>query len=247
MNVPLSVINGKSPMKTVWLLISPVSWFMNSAVTKSGAEDVKSRSLPSSTVFFGGSNRWSRNERLIVCEKSSIGEISSKISSRPDLVETSDRPSAFAFSTRACHRSLPISQSNDSAWRASRSGASRGSPILAKEMRLVREGLTADLLLALREAAKSGPSEGSRTRSHMRAQRHTRLGGGGQEAAQRSSLPDGATAVKPGAAAVRCPLRMSSWPHVPGAFGSAFGTRRACLTGETQSSEHADFPRDVRD
>ena len=38
MKVPRSVISGKSPMKTVWLLISPVVVFMNSAVTKSGAE-----------------------------------------------------------------------------------------------------------------------------------------------------------------------------------------------------------------
>jgi hypothetical protein len=37
-NVPRSVISGKSPMNTVWLLISPVVVFMNSAVTKSGAE-----------------------------------------------------------------------------------------------------------------------------------------------------------------------------------------------------------------
>ncbi len=37
MNVPLSVIIGKSPMKTVWLLISPVLLLMNSAVTNSGA------------------------------------------------------------------------------------------------------------------------------------------------------------------------------------------------------------------
>ena len=36
--VPLSVISGKSPMKTVWDLISPVSLFMNSAVTNKGAE-----------------------------------------------------------------------------------------------------------------------------------------------------------------------------------------------------------------
>ena len=57
MKVPFSVINGKSPMNTVWLLISPVSWFMNSAVTNKGAEYVKSRSLHSSTVFFGGSKR----------------------------------------------------------------------------------------------------------------------------------------------------------------------------------------------
>jgi hypothetical protein len=35
--VPLSVITGKSPMKTVWLLISPVLLLTNSAVTNSGA------------------------------------------------------------------------------------------------------------------------------------------------------------------------------------------------------------------
>jgi hypothetical protein len=81
-NVPFSVMSGKSPMKTVWDLISPVSLFMNSAVTNSGAAYVKSRSLHSSTEFFGGSNRWSRNERDMVPEKSSMGEISSKISSR---------------------------------------------------------------------------------------------------------------------------------------------------------------------
>ncbi len=33
MNVPFSVMRGKSPMKTVWVLISPVRWFMNSAST----------------------------------------------------------------------------------------------------------------------------------------------------------------------------------------------------------------------
>ena len=38
MNVPLSVINGKSPMKTVCDLISPVSLLVNSAVTNSGCE-----------------------------------------------------------------------------------------------------------------------------------------------------------------------------------------------------------------
>ncbi len=37
MKVPFSVIIGKSPMNTVWLLISPLSAFMNSAVTNSGA------------------------------------------------------------------------------------------------------------------------------------------------------------------------------------------------------------------
>ena len=37
MKVPWSVIMGNSPMKTVWVLISPVSLFMNSAMTYSGA------------------------------------------------------------------------------------------------------------------------------------------------------------------------------------------------------------------
>ena len=38
MNVPFGVIIGKSPMNTVWLLISPVEWLVNSAVTNSGAQ-----------------------------------------------------------------------------------------------------------------------------------------------------------------------------------------------------------------
>ena len=38
MKVPLSVISGKSPMNTVWLLISPVSLLVNSAVTNRGCE-----------------------------------------------------------------------------------------------------------------------------------------------------------------------------------------------------------------
>src|SRR5688572_32276591 len=135
MKVPLSVISGNSPMNTVWDLISPVSLFMNSAVTNSGAAYVTSRSLQSSTEYFGGSKRWSRNDRLIVSEKSSIGEISSKISSSPDLDETSLRPPARASSTSAFQASDPISQSKLSVWSARSSGTSRGSEILAKEMR----------------------------------------------------------------------------------------------------------------
>ncbi len=38
MNVPLDDMSGKSPMNTVWLLISPVVLLMNSAVTNIGAE-----------------------------------------------------------------------------------------------------------------------------------------------------------------------------------------------------------------
>ena len=51
-----------------------------------------SRSLQSSIEYFGGSNRWSRNDRDMVPWKSSIGLISSKISSRPEAVGTSSRP-----------------------------------------------------------------------------------------------------------------------------------------------------------
>ena len=117
-----------------------------------------SRSLHSSTVFFGGSKRWSRNDSDMVPEKSSIGEISSKISSRPDLVLTSVRPSSSAASTRLRQASLPTSQSKESICRSSRSGTSMGSAIFAKEIRPV--GDTTVFFEAVREAAKMGPSEG---------------------------------------------------------------------------------------
>ncbi len=96
MNVPLRDMSGKSPMNTVWLLISPVVLLMNSAVTNIGAEYVMSLSLHSSSEYLGGSNRWSRNDRDIVPEKSSIGLISSKISSRPDCSAMSVRPASLA-------------------------------------------------------------------------------------------------------------------------------------------------------
>ena len=57
MKVPLADISGKSPMNTVWLLISPVVLLMNSAVTNIGAEYVMSLSLHSSAEYLGGSNR----------------------------------------------------------------------------------------------------------------------------------------------------------------------------------------------
>src|SRR5690554_3953774 len=154
-NVPLSVMSGKSPMNTVWDLISPVSLLMNSAVTKSGAEYVKSRILHSSTVFLGSSNRGLENDRDIEPAKSSIGLISSRISCRPDVEGRSSRPAACAASSRACQRSLPRSQSKLSLCNASRFGTSRGSRILAKEMR--REGLV--VWEAVRVTAKRGPSE----------------------------------------------------------------------------------------
>src|SRR6516225_5504441 len=155
MKVPLGDMSGKSPMKTVWLLISPVLLLMNSAVTNMGAEYVMSLSLHSSTEYLGGSNRWSRNDRDMVPVKSSIGLISSKISSRPDCSGMSLSPASCAAATRACQRSLPSSQSNESVWRARRPGTSSGSVKRAKETRRLA-GLVAE---ALRVAANRGPSE----------------------------------------------------------------------------------------
>src|SRR5262249_46340302 len=113
------------------------------------------------TVFFGGSKRWSRNDSDIVPLKSSIGEISSKISSRPLGPDSSVRPSASAAATLACHVSLPTSQSKLSTCKARRSGTSSGSEIFAKEMR--REPVTSEMLSdwGLREATKGRPSTGS--------------------------------------------------------------------------------------
>ena len=153
-------MSGKSPMKTVWLLISPVVVFMNSAVTNSGAEYVMSRSLHSSMEYFFSSNRWSRNDSNIDPEKSSIGEISSKISSRPDLSGTSPRPAALASATRACQRSLPRSQSKLSVCRAKRSGTSRGSRIFAKDIRPEAVVAVDKVWVAMREDANDGPSTG---------------------------------------------------------------------------------------
>src|SRR5215469_4433068 len=102
-----------------------------------------------------GSNRWSRNDRDIVPEKSSIGLISSKISSSPDCSGTSLRPASLAAWVRVFHRSLPSSQSNDSVCRASRSGTFRGSVIRAKDTRWGPKFVAE----ALRDAANRGPSE----------------------------------------------------------------------------------------
>ncbi len=114
-----------------------------------------SLSLHSSAEYFGGSNRWSRNDSDMVPVKSSIGEISSKISSRPDCSGRSLCPSFFSPAIRARQRSLPSSQSNESVCRARRLGTSSGSLMRAKETRC-GPGAIAE---ALREAANRGPSE----------------------------------------------------------------------------------------
>src|SRR3954470_1295093 len=127
-----------------------------------------SRSLHSSIEYLGGSNRWSRNDSDIEPEKSSIGEISSKISSRPEVVGTLCLALSSAASTRACHLELPRSQSKLSVCRARRFGTSSGSRILPKEIRpdAVRGEPEGD---AVREAAKRGPSTGLRAlRAHAK-------------------------------------------------------------------------------
>src|SRR3954453_14437376 len=119
-----------------------------------------SRSLHSSIEYLGGSNRWSRNESDIEPEKSSIGEISSKISSRPEVVGTLCRLPSRAAATRACHLALPSSQSKLSVCNARRFGTSRGSRILPKEIRPEAVRLVEPEADAVREAAKRGPSTG---------------------------------------------------------------------------------------
>src|SRR5579875_3364465 len=115
-----------------------------------------SRSLHSSMEYLTSSNRWSRKDRLIEPEKSSIGEISSKISSRPERSGTSTLPASLASATRACHRSLPSSQSKLSVCRASRSGTSSGSRILANDRRPESVFAEERDWVAVREAAKDG-------------------------------------------------------------------------------------------
>jgi hypothetical protein len=111
--------------------------------------------LQSSIEYLTSSKRWSRKLSDIEPEKSSIGEISSKISSRPERSGTSVRPSRAA-ATRACQRSLPRSQSKLSVWRARRSGTSIGSRIFAKESRPVTVIAVFMCLDVVREAAKEG-------------------------------------------------------------------------------------------
>src|SRR4051812_36319158 len=131
-----------------------------------------SRSLHSSIEYLGGSKRWSRNDRDIDPEKSSIGEISSKISSRPDFSWMWLSPAAAW--TRDCQRSLPRSQSKLSVCSARRSGTSSGSWILPKLTR--PEAVRAVDFAGVREAAKEGPSTGLRCGKYAR--RSTRHGEG---------------------------------------------------------------------
>src|SRR5699024_2382476 len=115
--------------------------------------------MHSSTEYFGSSKRLSRKERLIEPEKSSIGEISSQISSRPECSGTLRRPESSASATRSCHFSLPRSQSKLSVCSARRSGTSSGSRILVKDRRPLAVSAV-DIGEAVREAAKDGSFHG---------------------------------------------------------------------------------------
>ena len=83
-----------------------------------------------------------------------MGEISSKISSRPLRAGRSVRPAAFASATRRRQASDATSQSKLSVWRASRSGTVRVSVIFAK---LSREAFRpfSGVVVASSAAAKS--------------------------------------------------------------------------------------------
>src|SRR4051794_41072469 len=88
-----------------------------------------SLSLHSSMDALTSSKRGLEKDRLMEPEKSSIGESSSKISSRPDWAGRT------CSAARACQDSFPINQSKDSVCKARRFGTSSGSRILAKEVR----------------------------------------------------------------------------------------------------------------
>src|SRR5580704_2666948 len=106
-----------------------------------------SLSLHSSIECGGSISFGSRNSSDMVSEKSRIGLISLRISSRPDGVPGS---------TESRHSGEPINHLNDEVCSASKFGTSSGSLIRAKEM---RRGARVDGAGAVeREAAKWGPS-----------------------------------------------------------------------------------------
>ena len=129
---------------------------------------MRSFSLHSSTVYFGSSKVWSRNDSDMLPAKSSIGEISSRMSARPEVCGTSSRPAAAASAARSCQRSLPSNQSNEVVCRLSRSGTSRGSPSFAKVTRgeAVRSAMS--VVRSVLEAAKGGSFHRPMTESQAR-------------------------------------------------------------------------------
>src|SRR5213594_3718101 len=83
-NVPLSVIQGKSPRKTSCSATSPVSLFTSSTRAHSGFAYVMSLVRHSSSEYFGSRNLLEMNFRSrFFPVKSWIGEISANSSPRP--------------------------------------------------------------------------------------------------------------------------------------------------------------------
>ena len=119
-----------------------------------------SLSRHSSTEALTSSKRGSEKDSDIEPEKSSIGEISVRISSRPPIGFSS--PASIRRWNQA---SLPTSHSNDWICRSSRSGTSSGSRIFAKVTRVGAPGKLglADTAIAgdlvARDEAKMRPSE----------------------------------------------------------------------------------------
>ena len=98
----------------------------------------------------------SENESDMEPEKSSIGEISLRMDSRP--------PSRFVVPREAalsCHSSEPMNHSNDSVWRSSSPGTGNGSVSFANETLRGAPG-TVETDVVWRETAKMGPSSTSR-------------------------------------------------------------------------------------
>src|ERR1044072_1793735 len=107
-----------------------------------------SLSLHSSVEALTSSKRGSEKDRDIEPEKSSIGEISLRTSSRP--------PTGFSSPSstrRSNHASSPVNHWNDWIWTSSRLGVLSGSRIFAKETRLGAPGIPVD---SERDSAEGG-------------------------------------------------------------------------------------------
>src|SRR6478609_456700 len=109
-----------------------------------------SLSRHSSSFALTSSKRGSEKDSDRLPEKSSIGEISSRISSRP---------LGMGSTWRARHSGPPTSQANESVCRARRFGTSNGSRSLAKETRCWLPRGVAEVGLDVLVTAKIRPFE----------------------------------------------------------------------------------------
>src|SRR5882724_1647316 len=152
MKVPFSVIIGKSPMKTVCSLISPVWAFMKRAVTKRGLEKVMSFSLHSSSEYFGGSNSGSASSNFREPVKSSMGEISVRVSAMPSSRNHLNESRCTA--TRSGSGMTSRSFANEKRCRAARRAKAslltktRGRPSRGEEVKGTQRRQTASIAVA---------------------------------------------------------------------------------------------------